>query len=65
METSVQEILKYGIEVFNNEEAKFNRWLDKPNISLNNRTPRFLLLSNKGCKEVLNCLNRIEHSNFS
>lgn len=59
-----EEILKFGLEVFNNEENKFERWLDSNNISLGNRKPRFLLLSEKGNKEVLNCLNRIEYGNF-
>lgn len=62
---TTEEILKYGLEVFNNEETKFNNWLDKSNISLGNKKPRFLLLSEKGSKEVLNCLNRIEYGNLA
>lgn len=62
---NTQEMLEYGLKVFNNEETKFQSWLDKPNISLNNKTPRFLLLSDKGCKEVLQCLNRIEYGNYA
>ena len=60
-----QEILDYGLSVFNNEKLKFEKWLDESNISLNNKKPRSLLFSNKGCKEVLDCLNRIEYGNFS
>lgn len=60
-----QEIINYGLEVFNNEEDKFYRWLDKPNISLNNKIPKMLLLSDKGCKEVLQCLNRIKTGNYA
>lgn len=60
-----EELLQYGLEVFNNEEVKFQRWLDKPNLSLSDKIPRFLLLSDKGCKEVLNCLNRMEFGNFN
>ena len=62
---TTQEILDYGLEVFNNEKIKFESWLDKPNISLNNKKPKALILSDRGRKEVLDCLNRIEYSNFS
>lgn len=62
---TVEEILKFGLGVFNNEGDKFERWLDKDNISINGRKPRILLLSDKGCKEVLDCLIRIEYSNFT
>lgn len=64
IENNVQEILKFGLEVFNNEETKFNHWLETVNISLGNKTPNSLLYSDKGCKEVLHCLNRIEYGNF-
>lgn len=60
-----QEIISYGVGAFNNEEDKFYSWLDKANISLNNKIPRNLLLSDKGCKEVLDCLNRIETGNYA
>lgn len=62
---NVEQVLEFGLEVFNNEDEKFQRWLDKSNISLNNKKPRLLLLSNKGCQEVLQCLNRIEYGNFN
>lgn len=62
---AAQEIISYGLKVFNNEENKFYNWLDKSNISLNNRMPSRLLLSDKGCKEVLQCLNRIEFGNYA
>ena len=61
---TTEEILKFGEEVFNSKE-KFERWLDKSNIYLGDRRPRFLLLSEKGSKEVLNCLNRIEYGNLA
>ncbi len=60
---TTEKILKFGEEVFNSKE-KFESWLDKNNISLGNKKPRFLLLSEKGSKEVLNCLNRIEYGNL-
>lgn len=62
---TTEEILKFGLEVFNNEEEKFERWLDKSNRSLGDKVPRFLLLSEEGRKEVLNCLYRIEYGLFS
>lgn len=64
IENNVQEILKFGLEVFNNEETKFNHWLDEVNISLGSVTPNSLLLSKDGCEEVLKCLYRIEYGNF-
>lgn len=60
-----QEIISYGLEVFNNEEDKFYRWLDKPNISLNNKIPKMLLLSDKGRKEIKRLLDIIEYSEYS
>jgi len=30
----ITELIDYGIEVFNNETEKFQRWLKKPNLSL-------------------------------
>jgi uncharacterized protein (DUF2384 family) len=62
MET--QELLEFGLSVFNNEEDKFERWLDKVNISLGGKTPRFLIFSAKGRKEVEDCLVRIEYGIF-
>lgn len=62
---TTQEILDYGLIVFNNEKLKFESWLYESNISLGNKKPRFLLLSIKGRKEVLDCLNRIEYGNFT
>lgn len=59
------ELVDYGIEVFNQEEDKFQRWMKKPNYSLGNNTPESLLDSNTGIQEVRNCLNRIEFGNFA
>ena len=55
----------FGIEVFNQEEDKYLRWMKKPNYSLGNNTPESLLDSNTGIQEVRNCLNRIEFGNFA
>ncbi len=57
------ELLDFGIEVFNNEEIKFQRWMKKQNISLGGNTPESLLDSITGIQEVKNCLNRIEYGN--
>jgi putative toxin-antitoxin system antitoxin component (TIGR02293 family) len=59
------ELVDFGIEVFNQEEDKFLRWMKKPNYSLGNNTPESLLDSNTGIQEVRNCLNRIEFGNFA
>jgi putative toxin-antitoxin system antitoxin component (TIGR02293 family) len=59
------ELIDYGVEVFNNEEEKFQRWLKKPNVSLGGNTPESLLDTLTGIDEVQFCLNRIEHGNFT
>ncbi|POY34991.1 antitoxin [Solitalea longa] len=61
----LMELVDFGIEVFNNEEEKFQRWLKKPNLSLGGETPESLLDSITGIQEVENCLNRIEHGNLA
>lgn len=60
-----EELLQYGLEVFNNENDKFQRWLIKSNITLYGKCPQKLLDSPKGIKEVKNCLDRIEYGNFN
>uniref|UniRef100_UPI003B9C2F75 type II RES/Xre toxin-antitoxin system antitoxin n=1 Tax=Flectobacillus sp. TaxID=50419 RepID=UPI003B9C2F75 len=59
------ELLDYGIEVFNQEEDKFQRWLKKSNIALGGVTPESLLDSTTGIQEVMNCLNRLEYGNLA
>lgn len=59
------ELIDYGIEVFNNEEEKFQRWLKKTNISLGGNTPESLLDTATGIDEVKFSLNRIEFGNFA
>ena len=59
------ELINYGIEVFNKEEDKFQRWMKKPTNSLGNNTPESLLDSVAGIQEVRNCLNRIEFGNLA
>ncbi len=57
------ELLDFGLEVFNNEKEKFQRWLKKPNISLGGVSPESLFDSLTGIQEVRNSLNRLEHGN--
>lgn len=59
------ELLDFGIEVFNNEAEKFQRWLKKPNISLGGTTPESLFDSLTGIQEVRNSLNRLEYGNLA
>jgi putative toxin-antitoxin system antitoxin component (TIGR02293 family) len=59
------ELFDFGIEVFNNEEQKFQRWMKKQNISLGGNSPESLLDSTTGIQEVKNCLNRIEYGNLA
>ena len=61
----ITELLDYGLEVFNHEEDKFNRWLRKPNLSLGGNTPKSMLDTTSGIDEVKHCLNRIEFGNFA
>lgn len=59
------ELLDFGLEVFNNEKEKFQRWLTKPNLSLGGVTPESLFDTLTGIQEVRNSLNRIEYGNMS
>lgn len=61
----IAEILDYGIEVFNNEEGKFQRWLNKPNLSLGGNSPVSMMDTVTGIDEIKFCLNRIEYGNFA
>jgi putative toxin-antitoxin system antitoxin component (TIGR02293 family) len=59
------ELVDFGIEVFNSEEDKFQRWMKKLNFSLGDNTPESMLDSITGIQEVRNCLNRIEYGNLA
>ena len=61
----LNELIDYGIEVFDNEQAKFQRWLRKPNLSLGGVTPFSLLDTITGMREVRGCLDRIEYGNLA
>lgn len=59
------ELLEFGLIVFNSEKEKFQRWLQKPNISLGGATPISLFDSLTGIQEVKNSLNRLEYGNLA
>lgn len=59
------ELIDYGLEVFNHEEEKFQRWLEKPNLSLGGIAPVSLLDTVSGIGEVTSCLHRIEYGVFA
>ncbi|QBO58501.1 type II RES/Xre toxin-antitoxin system antitoxin [Chryseobacterium salivictor] len=61
----ITELLDYGLEVFNDEKEKFQRWLKKPNLSLGGNSPESLLDTTTGIDEVNYALNRIEFGNFA
>lgn len=61
----LQELIDFGIEVFNGEEDKFQRWLKKPNVSLGGVTPESLFDTNTGIDEVKKALTRIEYGIFA
>lgn len=59
------ELLDYGVEVFNDEAEKFQRWLKKPNVSLGGVKPESLFDSMTGIQEVKNALHRLEFGNMA
>jgi putative toxin-antitoxin system antitoxin component (TIGR02293 family) len=61
----ITELIDYGIDVFNNEPEKFQRWLKKPNLSLGGHSPESLLDTITGINEVTYCLNRLEYGNLA
>jgi len=62
---SNREVYVCGLEVFNLEIDKFNRWLKKSNISLGNKKPEELMETEEGRMEVMDCLKRIEYGIFN
>lgn len=61
----IAELIAYGKEVFNNEDEKFQRWMQKPNIALNGQTPESLLDTASGIEELKRILNGIDYGIFS
>lgn len=61
----INELIDYGISVFNNEEEKFQRWLKKPNLFLGGNAPDSMLDTMTGINEVRFSLNRLECGNLA
>ncbi len=61
----LKELCDFGIEVFNNETDKFQRWIKEKNIALGSITPESLFDSITMIYEVRNELNRIEYGVFA
>lgn len=61
----INELLDYGLEVFNHEEEKFHRWLKKPNPSIGGYSPESMLDTVTGINEVKFSLNRLEFGNLA
>jgi putative toxin-antitoxin system antitoxin component (TIGR02293 family) len=61
----ITELLTVGVEVFNGEKEKFQRWFAKPNAALGGNTPESLIDTKTGIDEVMRCLHRIEYGNLA
>ncbi len=61
----IKELIDYGVEVFNGEEEKFQRWLKKPNASIGGSAPESLFDTVTGLGEVRHSLNRLEFGNLA
>lgn len=61
----INELIDFGLEVFNNEVEKFQRWLKKPNLTIGGNSPESLLDTVTGINEVRFSLNRIEFGNLA
>lgn len=61
----IVELIDFGINVFNDEIEKFQRWLKKPNVSLGGGSPESYLDTRTGIEEVKNCLQRIDSGSFA
>ena len=62
---AIHELLTYGLEVFNQNEDAFLRWLRKSNPSLAGYTPESLFDTLTGIREVHNNLQSIDYGNFA
>ena len=61
----LQELIDFGISVFNGEEAKFQSWLKNPSVALGGISPESLFDTNTGIEEVRKELTRIEYGIFA
>ena len=59
----MKQLIEYGIEVFNGEEEKFQRWFNKYNSSIQG-VPFEFCKTAEGTETVRKCLNRIEYGNY-
>lgn len=60
----VADIYSYGYEVFE-DEAKFNNWIFRSNMSLGGQSPYDLLDTQYGREEVKNVIGRIDYGVYS
>lgn len=61
----LQELIDYGIEVFDNDKKKFQSWLKNPNLAMGGVTPESLFDTNTGIAEVKKELARIDYGIFA
>lgn len=61
----IAELIAYGKEVFNHEDDKFQRWMQKSNIALGGKTPDSFLDTVSGLEEIKRVLNAINYGIFS
>ena len=58
-------VMRYGLEVWNNEKDKFRRWLLHSVPAMGDKRPVDLLSTEEGRMQVLDCLVRIDHGVYS
>ncbi len=61
----MEQTLRFGLEVFNDEIGKYQHWLDKPIISLGGVTPLSLFDSITGIERVRDVLYALEYGNLA
>lgn len=57
-------VLAHALDTFGNAEIA-ESWLDTPNAALRNQTPRMLVNTAEGAKQVEEVLTRIDYGVFS
>lgn len=60
-----EELLEFGLRVFNYEAHKFLHWLNHPNTYLDGAFPNEMLDTEEGRKLVLKELYTIEYGNYA
>ncbi len=61
---SLADIYSYGYEVFE-DEARFNRWVFKPNQSLGGKAPYHFLDNQYGREEIKNLIGKIDYGVYA